>query len=139
MFSKSHLSFLIFCLIAFISVGCSTDPVNQTHQGTLEAGDSQHPADQSFYDEYKFKAEEGWPIVINMNSDAFDALVQIRQEGRSDTDWMQENDDVEPGKNLNAQLSTTAPATGTYVVWANSRSAGETGAYTLTIQAQPAQ
>jgi hypothetical protein len=39
--------------------------------------------------------------------------------------------------NRNAQIVTKAPVTGEYRVWANSLNAGETGAYSVTIQTAP--
>jgi hypothetical protein len=61
--------------------------------------------------------------------------MQLRREDMGD-EYLQEADDIEAG-NLNAQINVTAPATDTYVAWANSRGAGATGAYTIRISAQP--
>ena len=130
-----HLSILL-ALASFALVGCSPDPVNETHQGELAAGDTQHPRDQSFYDEYKFKAAEGWNITVTQTSAAFDTYLQLRREGADDSEFLMENDDVVQG-NTNSSITTVAPATGTYVVWANSLNSGETGAYTVTLSAQP--
>lgn len=123
--------------VAFSLVGCGKpEPVNENHTGELTNTDSVHTADNSFYDEYKFKAAEGWAITITMESSAFDSYLQLRREDMGD-EYLQEADDIAPG-NLNAQITVTAPATDTYVVWANSRDAGATGAYTLRIAAAPA-
>jgi hypothetical protein len=129
---------LIFIALVTMAVlgGCSPDPVNETHQGRLEAGDPTHHQDSSFYDEYTFKAKEGWQITVNQTSTEFDSFLHLMRNG--DDDWNEQNDDVEAG-NLNAQISIIAPATDTYTVWANTRAAGETGAYTVTIAAQPVQ
>lgn len=123
--------------VAFALTGCKPDPVNETHQGELSNTDSVHAADNSYYDEYKFKAAEGWAIQVNMESSAFDSYLQLRREGAEEAEFLKEADDIAPG-NLNAQLNEVAPVADTYVVWANSRGAGETGAYTLRISAQPA-
>ncbi|MEM9068201.1 MAG: PPC domain-containing protein [Myxococcota bacterium] len=128
----------VLLALAALSFGCSVDPVNETHQGTLENGDPQHPRDSSWYDEYTFKAKEGWPITVQMTSDAFDTYLQLRREGVGDEEWLQENDDMADG-NTNSQITVVAPATGTYKVWANSYEANQGGAYTLTITAQPGQ
>ncbi len=128
---------VLLAIASFALVGCSPDPVNETHQGELATGDSQHAHDQSFYDEYKFKAAEGWNITVTMTSDAFDTYLQLRQEGVEDEVFLEENDDVVSG-NTNSTINITAPASGTYVVWANSLRANETGPYTVTISAQPA-
>jgi len=119
----------ILALAAFIG-GCSKpDPVNMNETGELAAGDTTHPDDGSFYDEYTFKAAEGYTITVNMTSDAFDSYLHLRGPDGSD---LQQNDDVEPG-NLNSRITFTAPSTGEYTILANSRGAGETGAYTLSI------
>ncbi len=117
---------------------CSTDPVNETHNGDLATGDSTHPRDGSFYDMYTFEAKEGWQIKVRMNSPAFDTYLQLRRQGVDDSAFLQENDDIN-GTDKNSEIAITAPASGTYVVWANSYDSGATGAYTLQIQANPAQ
>jgi hypothetical protein len=123
--------------VAGLLGACSPDPVNESHTGRLEESDSRHQADQSFYDEYKFKAKEGWTITIDMHSTEVDAFLQLRKDGRGD-EYLQQHDDVAPD-NRDAHIQVTADETTTYVVWANTASQGETGAYTLTITAQPAQ
>lgn len=127
---------ILLAIASLALVGCSTDPVNETHQGELASGDAQHPNDQSFFDEYKFKADEGWNITVSMTSDAFDTFLQLRREGVAEEQFLEQNDDVVQG-NTNSTITVTAPAKDTYVVWANSLNAGETGAYTVTISAQP--
>jgi len=120
---------------ALVLAGCGDpDPVNQTHNGELSEDDSKLPDDDSFYDEYTFEVAEGWPITINMNSDDFDTYLMLR--GPENQDFGQ-HDDIVPGQNLNSQIQTTAPVEGTYTLIANSAMVGETGAYTLTIQAGP--
>jgi hypothetical protein len=127
-----HARAVLFAPVALaLLFGCSPDPVNQTHQGTLAAGDPVHTQDQSFYDEYKFSAGEGFTITVNMTSTAFDSYLHLHgPNGGPNEDW--QNDDVASG-NLNAQIIQVAPVSGEYTVWANSRGQGETGAYTLTI------
>ncbi len=122
---------LVAAAASALLFGCSPDPVNETHQGTLQAGDTTHPDDGSFYDEYKFRAGEGYQIVVNMTSTAFDSFLHLHgPNGGTGEDW--QNDDVAAGT-LNAQITLSAPVSGEYTVWANSRNQGETGAYTLTI------
>ncbi len=129
---------LLLPLLALALAACSSaEPVNQTHQGELAQGDSQHPRDQSWYDEYTFEAEEGWPITVQMTSDKFDTYLQLRRRGVNDGEWLEENDDAVQG-NTNSQITVVAPASGTYVVWANSYEANQGGAYTLTLRAAPA-
>jgi len=117
---------------SLFAIGCGKpDPINETHQGRLEAGDSTHPSDNSFFDEYSFKAGEGYTITVNMTSTEVDPYLHLR--GPDGTD-IQQHDDIEPGTNLNARITMAAPATGEYTVLANSAAQGETGAYTVTIQ-----
>jgi len=127
---------LFICIGALAAMvgGCSKpEPINETHAGALEAGDPTHPDDGSLYDEYSFKSAEGYTITINMTSTAFDSYLHLRGPDGSD---LQQNDDAEPG-NLNSRIVFTAPTTGEYTVLANSRSSGENGAYSLTIQTAP--
>lgn len=121
---------------AALLVGCSgPEPVNETHQGTLEEGDEVLEQDNSRYDEYSFRAKEGWNISVAMNSEAFDTYLHLIGP---DGNTIQQNDDVAAG-NTNSQITATAPASGEYKVIANSLSQGEQGAYTVTISAQPGQ
>ena len=95
------MSFRYIAVLAAVLAlaACSApEPVDQTHNGTLAAGDSTHPRDGSFYDEYKFDAAEGMTITIDMTTTAFDAYLQLRREGQGD-EGLQENDDVQPGNN----------------------------------------
>ncbi|MAQ14435.1 MAG: hypothetical protein CMN30_06525 [Sandaracinus sp.] len=125
---------LVLTCLALLA-GCSKDPVNETHNGALETSDSQHPNDQSFYDAYEFKADEGWQINVTMTAadPSLQPYLQLRREGVDDAMYLEENSGAP------ATITTVAPASGTYVVWANSLSAGQTGNYTVTISAQPTQ
>ncbi|MEM1417726.1 MAG: PPC domain-containing protein [Myxococcota bacterium] len=128
---------LSFLLAFSLAMACSSaEPVNQTHNGSLAQGDPQHPRDQSWYDEYEFQVEEGWTITVDMVSDKFDTYLQLRRKGIGDDQYLQENDDVAEG-NTNSRIATTAPAGGTYVVWANAYEANQGGEYLLTIRAEP--
>ena len=111
-------------------------PVTRVEEGRLEEGDRRHDADGSFYDEYRFDAEQGWRIRVEMQSAELDPFLQIRRVGATDRAFLRQNDDAEDESTM-ARLSLRAPARGTYVVWANSFQAGQTGAYTLRIEAGP--
>ncbi len=127
---------LTAALCAAALTACSKpEPVNQTHQGRLEEGDQVLEQDNSLYDEYTFRADEGWNISIAMNSGELDTYLHLIGP---DGDTLAQNDDVASG-NTNSQVTATAPKAGEYTVLANSLSSGEAGAYTLTISAQPAQ
>lgn len=120
----------------FAIAGCGDpDPVDETHRGRLEEGDSVLEQDGSFYDEYAFKAAEGWNITVSMNSGEFDTYLHLIDP---DGNQIATNDDVAAGDS-NSRITVTAPSSGEYKVLANSLSGGQTGAYTLTIRAQPAQ
>ena len=111
-------------------------PVTRVEEGRLEEGDRRHDADGSFYDEYRFDAEQGWRIRVEMQSTELDPFLQIRRVGATDREFLRQNDDAEDESTM-ARLSLRAPARGTYVVWANSFQSGQTGAYTLRIEAGP--
>lgn len=117
-------------------VGCSKpEPVNQSHEGRLEEGDSVLEQDNSLYDEYTFRADEGWNINVAMNSGEFDTYLHLLDP---DGNTIMQNDDTAAG-NTNSSISTTAPKAGEYTVLANSLDSSQNGAYTLTINAQPAE
>ena len=118
-------------------VGCgSTEPVNISTSGTISASDETHPADGSHYDEYTFSVKSGWTIDVTMHSTEVDSFLQLRRSGADDNSYLEEADDIS-GSNLDAHLTVVAPASGTYKIWANTAGSSETGAYTLTIIAEP--
>jgi serine protease Do len=125
---------LLLALTAALTIlaGCGPDPVQRSESGSLEAGDSTHPHDGSFYDEYTFRAKEGWRITLTMTSAEFQPYLQLRMKDQGDEGLVEQ-----PGANGTAVLNTTAGQTTEYIIWANSNQAGETGAYTLLISAQP--
>ncbi len=120
----------------FLLVACSPKPVDETHHGTLANGDSQHPRDHSWYDEYTFEAKGGWRIEIELSSEDFDPFLELRRDGVDDAEWLQQNDDISR-EDRGSRITVTAPADDTYRVWANSLNFGESGAYTLRITAGP--
>ena len=130
---KRTFTLLLVVSAAFtMLVGCGPDPVQRSESGTLEAGDSTHPNDGSFYDEYTFRAKEGWRITLTMTSATFQPYLQLRMKDQGDDGLVEQ-----PGQNGTSVLNTTATQTTEYVIWANSNTAGETGPYTLLISAQP--
>jgi len=125
---RSMLSILALGLLA---VGCSPDPIDETHQGRIEDGDTVLEQDGSLYDEYTFRAAEGMKIVITMDSTELDPyLILLGPDGNK----VGENDDVAPPDDTNAKIEMVAPAAGTYRVIANTYEKGQLGAYTLRIQ-----
>lgn len=121
---------------ALLGLGCALEPVHRTYEGRLEEGDRRHDADGSFYDEYRFDAEKGWRVRVEMTSTELDPFLQLRRVGASDADFLRQNDDAEDGATT-ARISLRAPTRGTYVVWANSFQSGQTGAYVVRVDAKP--
>ncbi len=126
--------FLATAAVAILgaTAGCGPDPVNRSETGALESTDTTHPSDGSFYDEYEFQAKEGWNIVIRMTSTEFQPYLQLRIKDRGDEGMIEQS-----GQAGTTALTHTATESATYIVWANSNNAGETGAYTLLIGANP--
>jgi hypothetical protein len=124
---------LFLVVSAFTLAGCGPDPVARNETGTLVAGDSTHPNDGSFYDEYEFRAKEGWIMVLTMVSTDVAPYLQLRMKDQGDVGMVEQS-----GVNGSSTLTSVASESTTYVVWANTNTAGETGAYTLMISAQPA-
>lgn len=97
-------------------------------QGQLGAESSILPSDGSFFDAYTFEGRAGQRIVIEMDSAEFNTyLILLEPDG----DNLAQDDDS--GGSSNARLITTLPRTGRYTVLANSRLAGETGQYEISI------
>jgi len=120
---------LLFAL-ALALVGCSVDPIDETHAGSIANGDTILEQDGSLYDEYSFTAAEGMKIIITMDSTEIDPyLILLNPEGTK----VGENDDI-ASDNRNAKIEMVAPARGSYRVIANTYEKGQLGAYSLRIQ-----
>lgn len=111
-------------------VACSIEPIERQERGTLSAEDVRHPQDDSFYDAYTFQAKQGFEIELVLESDELDAFLLLNDPAG---EQIAQNDDRDIDDS-NARITIDAPVEGTYTVFANSREAGETGAYTLTIR-----
>jgi serine protease Do len=97
-------------------------------QGQLGAESSILPSDGSFFDAYTFEGQAGQRIVIEMDSSEFNTyLILLEPDGGN----LAQDDDG--GGSGNARLITTLPRSGRYTVLANSRLAGETGQYRISI------
>lgn len=102
--------------------------IDQTITERLSAA-SETLDDGSYYNLPTFSGTAGQSIVIEMRSRDFDTyLILFDEQGNR----IAENDD--DGTTTDAEISLTLPATGSYVVVANSYAAGETGTYTLRIR-----
>lgn len=105
----------------------------QTVSGSLAASDPKLD-DDSHFDLYVYRGRAGERITISMNSTDFDAMLAggpTIQGGRVQTVDM----DDDGGGGTNARMEATVPASGVYYFHANSLSGGQTGAYTILVQA----
>ncbi|MEO1148567.1 MAG: trypsin-like peptidase domain-containing protein [Cyanobacteria bacterium J06638_22] len=97
-------------------------------QGQLGSESSILPSDGSFFDAYTFDGQAGQRIVIEMDSAEFNTyLILLEPDGGN----LAQDDDG--GGSGNARLITTLPRSGRYTVLANSRLAGETGQYRISV------
>lgn len=93
--------------------------------------------DGSHYHLYMFRGTAGQQVVITMRSEDFDAyLVGGSMDGSR---FVESESDDDGAGGTDARLTVTLGATGLYVVRANTLEAGETGAYTLTLQVSGAR
>jgi hypothetical protein len=99
-----------------------------TAQGALEATDPLRP-DGTLYDAYQLYLEAGRTVTLTLTSDAFDAYLTAVAPSGATT-----NDD-DSGGGTNARLSMTVNETGTWTFLANSLSQGESGPYSLLLEA----
>ncbi len=106
--------------------------VGQTVRGTLDSSDPQAD-DQSYYDIWTFRGTAGQKITITLRSSDFDAYLGWGRMSGSDWQHMESDDDGAGG--TDARLEVTVGQTGVYAIRANTLSGGETGAYTLEVQA----
>jgi subtilisin len=125
-------------LTAQTSDGCSTiTPVafGQTLNGSLSSTDCRL-SDNSFFDKYSFAGTAGQQVSISMSSAGFDTfLILLNPDGSP----LASDDDGGGGTNSRIPAtsgSITLPTTGTYIIYANSFSAGVTGSYSLTLAGQ---
>ncbi|BAZ02772.1 serine protease [Tolypothrix tenuis PCC 7101] len=91
----------------------------------------------SFVNLYQFQGQTGQQVVIEMNSQMFNSvliLYQLTSDGRRKE--IARNNDKGPG-DLNAQIITTLPESGVYLIFASSLDPGETGNYVLQATTKP--
>ena len=112
------------CVPAAISVGETITRVLSPSDCPLGDGSS--------YDPYSFSGAAGQQISVFMTGTFDSYLFLLKPDGST----LAQNDDG--GGGLNARIPAgsgllTLPATGTYIIRANSASAGESGQYSLTL------
>jgi len=109
-----------------------TIAVGQTVRGTLDASDPKAD-DDSHYDLWNFRGTAGQKITITLRSSDFDAYLGWGRMNGSEWTHMESDDDGAGG--TDARLEVTVGQAGVYTIRANTLSGGETGAYTLEVQA----
>ena len=101
----------------------------QTLYGQLTSSDC--PVDDGSYaDFYAFYGNQGQHIVVSMNSSAFDTY-----EGIANQDGTFALEDDDGGDGTNSRIITTLPATGLYIIIANSVLPAAFGDYTISVTA----
>lgn len=101
-------------------------------QGVLDEDDAVLEADNSYYDLWSYQGREGEALKIQMMSDDFDTYVAIGRMVNGEWEEVASMDDG--GEGTNTLLEVTLPATGEYVIRANSFGAEERGDYTLLLE-----
>jgi Putative metallopeptidase len=117
------------------SSGANALRAGETVSGRLDASDAQL-SDESFYDLYEYRGQPGEAIVVTLRSSDFDAYLQGGPASGSDLSPDDTDDDGAGG--TDARLTATVGATGVYRIRANSLGAGQSGAYTLTLESNTA-
>jgi len=108
--------------------------IGQEITAKLETTDCRFP-DGSFADLYAFAGVAGQQIAISLNSAAFDAYLILAD---ANANLIAEDDDGGGGTNARIPRGSgfiSLPATGLYLIAANSLNANETGDYALKVSA----
>jgi S1-C subfamily serine protease len=87
--------------------------------------------DGSYFNAYSFEGRAGQSVLIEMVSQEVDSYLILLSP---DSDFNVQDDDS--GGGLNAALNVQLPASGRYIILANSFAEGEAGAYQLRLSAQ---
>lgn len=104
----------------------------QTVRGTLDASDGK-AEDDSYFDTWTYAGPAGQPITITLRSSDFDAYLGWGQVVAGDWESAESDDDGAGG--TDARLQVTPDGNGGYSIRVNTLGAGETGAYTLMVEA----
>ena len=103
--------------------------VGQTLRGRLDAADPMLD-DDSYYDEWTLTGAPGATYAARLSSSAFDSYMRVSGQGLD----VGNDDDPNARGALNSRVDFVMPATGQVFIHANSFGAGETGAYSLTVE-----
>lgn len=135
-YASATLGFALTAIAALGLSGCGLfgppEVINENHTGTLAAGDTVNSTDGSFQDDYTIRVEQGWVITAVLSAPTFDPYVWILSPNQASAQQL----GSQPGTHA-VTLTHTAETSGAFIVRANSNTAGQTGEYTLSIQAGP--
>ncbi|MEM7793709.1 MAG: tetratricopeptide repeat protein [Cyanobacteria bacterium P01_C01_bin.118] len=130
-----NLRFLVgflatFGFFSFFSIPslAQTDAVLLQVDGSLEPGDTQLENGR-LYDEYPLQTEAERPVLITLDSEAFDTLLFLLNSD----EVIATNDDFKG--TTNSQLAIVLPGPGSYRVVATSFNSAQQGSYSLTVKA----
>ena len=108
--------------------------LGQSVEGVIDETDPVDDQDVA-YEAYRFSADAGERVMVLLTSDDFDTFVQVGRLTDGVFEELAFNDD--DGETLNSRLVFAAPARGAYLIRARPLSAGEGGAYALSLQPAP--
>lgn len=107
-----------------------TIAVGQTINGTLATGDVTLQSGE-FQDTYRLQGRRGQQYIIRLRATAFDPYLLVR----GPNNLSQDNDDDETERgSRNSRIVVTMPADGELRITATSYQAGNSGAYTLSVE-----
>jgi hypothetical protein len=127
-------SLLVGALLAASAVQAAAQgPIRpgQTVRGELSSSDPTLD-DNTHYDVWRFRGEEGHVYAVTLRSDAFDAFLAVGADAADDCEECELDDDGAGG--TDSRVEFRAPASGTFQIRANSLMEGETGAYTVELE-----
>lgn len=112
------------------AVGGGAIRAGQSVAGTFDDNDSRLP-DQSYFERWTISATAGQRLIITMSSTDFDSYAIVARARGTDVEYLAQDDDSGGGRN--AQIVFEVPATGEYMIIANSREPRTTGSYNLSV------
>ena len=112
------------------AVGGGTIRPGQSVTGTFDASDSRLP-DQSYFERWSLSATAGQRLIITLSSRDFDTYAIVARATGNDVDYLMQDDDS--GGGTDAQIVFVVPATGEYMIIANSRVPAARGDYSLSV------
>lgn len=104
--------------------------------GTLASGDAVAADDAYVYDDFRFNARAGQRLEAIMRAEAFDAYLEVYEDGAAGEPLASDDDGL--GEGTNSRLRWTPAADGTYVLRARTLGGLAGGAYRLSLQERPA-